>query len=177
MKKVFTLFCASVIVTGSFFTLSSFSKNPSKKAPVASYSIQLQGTNLIGTSEEWIWMVTNPNPGNGQNGTLQDISHWSVALPPAAEAALVSAAYSRDGVNWHSAPTSVDRDPSIKFCTNIDVLKFDVGSNGTDPVYFKAVFNKKFATNPYSTSWIKTGGGMQGCNVHYFAGMGGERFD
>lgn len=151
---------------------------PKEKAPLMAYSIGLQGKTMIGTNEEWIWVLTNPNPGNGSDGTLQDVSHWSMALPPQAEEALVSAQYSYDGNNWHNLPITVDRDPAIRLCTSIDVLKFDIGTTGTNAVYYKAVFNKKFNNNPYATSYIKTGGGLKGCNMYYFAGLsGGERFD
>jgi hypothetical protein len=180
MKKVFTIASASLLVTASVLTLSSFTtpKKPKKKAPAMAYTITLQGKQTAGANEEWVWVLNNPNPGNGNNGTLQDVSHWSMALPPQAEDALVAVQYSDDGNNWHDLPVNVDRDPSIKLCTTIDVLKFNIGTKGTDPVYYKAVFNKKFNYNPYATSYIKTGGGMAGCNMYYFGGLAGsERFD
>jgi len=180
MKKKLTLAAVSLLVTGSVLTLSSFTtpKKPTKNAPLTAYSITLQGKQMVGTNEEWTWALTNPNPGNGDNGTLQDVSHWSMALPPAAEAALVTAEYSNDGTNWHNLPVEVERDPSIRACTTIDVLKFNVGTNNTNPVYYRATFNKKFNQNPYASSWIKTGGGRMGCNMYYFVGIAGsERFD
>lgn len=180
MKKIFTISSLTLLVSVPVLTLSSFTRpgDPAAKAPVSAYSISLQGKTMVGENEEWVWVLTNPNPGNGQNGTLQDVSHWSMALPPQAEAALVAVQYSRDGNNWHNLPVNVDRDPSIRLCTSIDVLKFDVGSNGSDAVYYKASFNKKFGNNPYATSYIKTGGGLQGCNMFFFAGLSGvERFD
>jgi hypothetical protein len=180
MKKIATLTVVSILATASAITLSSFStpKKPKKNAPVTAYTIALEGKQMVGANEEWTWSLTNTNPGNGDNGTLQDVSHWSMALPAAAEAALVSAEYSNDGSNWHSLPVEVERDPSIRACTTIDVLKFNVGTNGTAPVYYRATFNKKFYDNPYATSWIKTGGGRLGCNMFFFAGLSAsERFD
>jgi hypothetical protein len=179
MKKVSTLFGACIIAT-SFFTFSSFApgKPVKVKATVAAYAITLQSREMVGNNEQWTWSLTNPNPGNGQDGTLQDVSHWSMALPPAAEAALVSAEYSNDGTNWHSLPSEVDRDPSIRACTSMDVLKFNIGTDGQNATYYRATFNKKFNLNPYATSWIKTGGGLQGCNMAWFQGISGsERFD
>ena len=179
MKKFSTLFGACIAAT-CFLTFSSFNTgDPVKdqKKPFSSYSITLVSRGDVGANEEWVWMLYNPNPGNGNNGTLQDVSHWDMALPPAAEAALVSAQYSRNGDTWNDVTIEMDRDPSIRACTSIDVLKYNVGTNGSDPVYFKATFNKKFTQNAYATSWIKTGGGMQGCNLFYFAGVGAERFD
>ncbi len=147
-------------------------------APAMAYSIQLVGKEDVGTGEKWTWSLTNPNPGNGNDGTLQDVSHWSMALPATAEAALVSAEYSNDGSNWHSVSINVDRDPAIKACTSIDVLKFDVGTTGSDAIYYRATFSKKFNNNAYATSYIKTGGGISGCNLYYFAGVSAtERFD
>lgn len=181
MKKIVTLTVVSCLAAASFITLSSFNtpKKPKKNAPpLTAYSITLQGKQMVGTNEEWTWMLVNSNPGNGNNGTLQDVSHWSMALPAAAEAALVSAEVSNDGNNWRSLPIEVERDPSIRVCTSIDVLKFNVGTNGSDPVYYRATFSKRFYDNPYATSWIKTGGGMQGCNMFFFAGLSAsERFD
>jgi hypothetical protein len=161
------------VITASFVSLSAFiSNNETESNSVDSYQIVLISKTPVGSNHEWTWSVTNPNPGNGQNGTLQDISHWSVPLNAQAEAALVSTGYSNDGVNWHSASTSVDRDPSIKFCTSVDVLKYEHASNGSAPTYYRATFNADFVVNPFATSWIKTGGGQQGCNLYYFSGTG-----
>ena len=136
------------------------------------YSVALQSKNMIGTNEQWTWMLTNPNPGNGNNGTLQNVSHWDIALSPTAEAALVSAEYSYDGINWFSLSIEVERDPSIRMCTQADVLKFNIGTDGSQPVYYRATFDEQFTQNAYATSYIKTGGGLQGCNLYYFNGMG-----
>ena len=178
MKKFSTLFGACLVAT-CFLTLSSFGPGQKHKKPVvASYDVTLVGREMVGDNEQWTWSLSNPMPGNGQNGTLQDVSHWSMALPPTAEAALVSAEYSTDGNNWHNIPIEVERDPSIRVCTSIDVLKFNFGTDGANATYYRATFNKKFELNPYATSWIKTGGGLTGCNVKWFAGISAnERFD
>ena len=163
----------------SLIAFSAFTPGKkSKKAVVSSYAVTLLDRSALATAEEqWTWELVNPNPGNGNNGTLQDVSHWDMALPPAAEAALVSAEYSRDGNSWHSVGIEMDRDPSIRACTSIDVLKFPVSTNGSDPVYFRCTFNQKFNYNAYATSYIKTGGGREGCNLYYFGGLGAQRFD
>jgi hypothetical protein len=178
MKQVLQFTCVAAIVTASIFTLSSFNTAPKenpKPLPMA-YSINLQNKSDVGTNQQWTWMLTNPNPGNGNNGTLQNVSHWDVALSPAAEAALVSAEYSYDGITWYSLSIEVERDPSIRMCTTTDVLKFAVGTNGSAPVYYRATFDQQFSQNAYATSYIKTGGGLQGCNLYYFSGMG-QRLD
>lgn len=171
MKHIFKSLVVLAVFAASFITLSSFIAKK-KASAVDSYQILLVSKNNAGGLSEWTWQLSNPNPGNGNNGTLQDVSHWSVPLSAIAEAALVSAQYSTDGVTWTSASTVVDRDPSIRLCTTVDVLKFAHGTSGTAPLYLKATFNTDFSINPWATSWIKTGGGLQGCNLYYFSGMG-----
>jgi hypothetical protein len=163
----------AVIVAASYSTLSAFiATKKTRSNSAAVYSIVLSTKNSVGSNTEWTWTLTNPNPGNGSNGTLKDVSHWDVSLPAQAEAALVSAEYSFDGVNWHNSPIVVERDFSIKLCTLVDVLKFDAGTSGSSPTYYRAVFDADFTLNPFATSWIKNGGGQQGCNLYYYTGMG-----
>lgn len=173
MKQVFKMALVVAILAASYATLTAFVKTKKTKTNSAAvYEIVLVTKNTIGTDSEWTWSVTNPNPGSGTNGTLRDVSHWDVSLPASAEDALVSASYSFDGVNWFNSPIVVERDFSIKLCTLVDVLKFDAGTTGSAPTYYRAVFNADFALNPFATSWIKNGGGQQGCNLYYYTGTG-----
>jgi len=163
----------ALIIATSCLTLSAFiAKKKTNSNAAAVYSIVLVTKNSVGSNYEWTWSVTNPNPGSGTNGTLKDVSHWDVSLPAQAEAALVSAEYSFDGVNWQNSPIVVERDFSIKLCTLVDVLKFDAGTTGSAPTYYRAVFDADFTLNPFATSWIKNGGGQQGCNLYYYTGTG-----
>lgn len=141
-------------------------------APAAAYVITLVSTETVGTNQVWTWTVSNPNPGNGSNGTLQDISHWSLPLCPTAEAALVSAQYSYDGNTWFTVAATMDRDPSIRTCTTNDVLKFEAGTTGTSITYYRLTFNRSFTVDPMAVSYIKTGGGIKGCNVYIYPGVG-----
>jgi hypothetical protein len=176
MNIVIKTTCVFAIAVASFATFSAF--NSEKKAstatnPPAPYTITLIASNeLINGLYCWTWQITNPNPGNGSEGTLQDISHWSVPFNPATEAALVAASYSYNGTTFISTSPVMDRDPSIKACTGSDVLKFDIGTSGTMPTYYRVCLNQAFTTNPLSVSFIKTGGGQQGCNSYLFAGTG-----
>jgi len=173
MKHFFKLTCVAAVLTAGIITLSSFNKNEKATTNVDAYSIQLISTvsDESRGAYEWTWALTNPNPGNGLLGTLQDVSHFSIALNALAEAALVSAEYSFDGITWISVSINVDRDPAIKACTSADVLKFDVGTIGGEPTYYRVVFNQSFETNPYATSWIKTSA-KAGCNMFFFTGVG-----
>jgi len=175
MKHFFKLTCAAAILTAGTLTLSSF-KNVKKAATADAYSIELL-TNSTPEGrtdgyQEWTWVLTNPNPGNGANGTLQNVSHFSIALNALAEAALVSAEYSYDGITWISVPITVERDPAIRSCTQVDVLKFDAGTVGSEPTYYRATFSQEFSSNPFATSWIKSGV-KTGCNMYFFTGIGG----
>lgn len=178
MKHFFKLTILASVATALIFGLSAFT-SVEKAASTASYSINLVSKTLDvdGNNETWTWSLTNPNPGNGDNGTLQDVSHLSLPLTANAEAAMVSAAYSRDGVTWHSVALSMDRDPAIKACTSADVLKFDVGTIGLDPLYYRITFNDQFETNTWATCYIKTGGGRNGCNMYYYHGVAGPKLD
>ena len=168
LSKTFSLIAAIAAVSISLFSF----KTDVKKPTATSYTITLVGIERVGANDTWTWTLTNTNPGNGSNETLQNVSHWDLPLCPAAEAALVSAEYSFDGANWHAATTSVDRDPSIRQCTSVDVLKYDHGTTGGNSTYYRATFNADFTVNPFATSWIKNGGGAQGCNLYYFSGTG-----
>jgi hypothetical protein len=173
MKHFFKLTCAAAILTGGIITLSSFNKTEKATTNADAYSIQL----LSSTSDEsrsafeWTWVLTNPNPGNGLNGTLQNVSHFDIALNAEAEAALISAEYSFDGITWISVPIEIERDPSIRQCTTTDVLKFNAGTVGSEPTYYRATFSQEFSSNPYSTSWINSGS-RTGCNMYFFTGVG-----
>src|SRR5436190_15300330 len=131
MKQFFKLTCAAAVLTAGIITLSSFNKAKKVTTSVDAYSIQLLSNTSDesrGGLQEWTWVLTNPNPGNGNNGTLQNVSHFDIALNAEAEAALISAEYSFDGITWVSVPTEVVRDPSIRACTKVDVLKFNAGT-------------------------------------------------
>lgn len=168
---------ALAILTATTFALSAF-VSPQKTANTESYSIQMISKTADGSNnEQWTWVLTNPNPGNGDGGTLQDVSHLSIPLTAQAEAALVSAEYSYDGITWISSPLSVDRDPAIKLCTSVDVLKFDVGTTGSEPLYFRITFNDEFETSGWAKCYIKTGGGRNGCNWYYFTGVANRKLD
>jgi len=174
MKHFFKLTCAAAVLTAGIITLSSFNKAKKTTTNVDAYSIQLMPTTESSRGAgtyEWTWVLTNPNPGNGENGTLQNVSHFDIALNAAAEAALISAEYSYDGITWISVSIEMERDPAIRQCTSTDVLKFDAGTVGDQPTYYRATFDQEFSSNPYATSWIKAGT-RQGCNLAFFTGVG-----
>lgn len=177
MKHFFKLTVVAAIATTSAIIFSSFNQN-SKIAAVDSYVINLESKTQDGSNYVWEWKLYNPNPGNGSDGTLQDVSHWDIPLSAAAEAALISAEYSTDGgITWIPVSPEMDRDPSVRLCCQYDVLKFNVGTTGTDANLYRLVFSSDFDPNPNATSIIKTGGGLKGCNWYTYTGVGGQRQD
>ena len=177
MKHLFKTSVAAIIATVAIIGFSAFnSKKVNSSNGVAGYQITLETQESFGANYTWEWSLFNPNPGNGENGTLQALSHWSIPLSPEAEAALVSAEYSTDGgITWISVPLEIERDPSIRMCTKVDVLKFNVGTVGSQPNLYRVTFNAEFGVNTFATSWVKTGGGKTGCNLRYFAGISGTK--
>ena len=168
LSKAFSLIAAIAVIS---ISLSSFRANV-KKPAVTAYTITLVSIERVGTNDTWTWTLTNTNPGNGSNGTLQDVSHWDLPLCAAAEAALVSAQYSYNGINWTSVSIDMERDPSIRVCTREDVLKFNAGTSGSTPTYYRATFNRVFTVDAFAYSYIKTGGGLTGCNTYTYTGVG-----
>ena len=174
MKHFFKLTILASVLTALIFGLSSFTSG--KKTSADCYQINLISKTLDGSNETWTWSLTNPNPGNGLNGTLQNVSHFDISLSAAAEAAMISAEYSFDGITWTSVPLEVERDPAIRQCTTTDVLKFNAGTVGSQPTYYRLTLGEQFDSNPYSTSWINSGN-RTGCNMYYFSGVGGPKLD
>ena len=174
MKHFFKFTILASVLTALIFGISAFTLT--KKSVVDGYQINMISKTLDGSNETWTWSLVNPNPGNGLNGTLQNVSHFDITLSAAAEAAMVSAEYSFDGITWTSVPLEVERDPAIRQCTTTDVLKFNAGTVGSQPTYYRLTLNQQFDSNPYSTSWINSGN-RTGCNMYYFAGVGGPKLD
>jgi hypothetical protein len=92
-----------------------------------------------------IWSVTNTNPGNGSNGTSQNLSHWDWVLPSCIEFGKVLNAYytgtwSPDFEEWTPfTPTNVV-DPS-QTCNGGNVIKFNFGTSGSNTSYYAIVLD------------------------------------
>src|ERR1044071_6368912 len=110
MKQIFKTMLVVAIVAAAHLSMSSFITHKKTNSNTSVYQISLLTKNTVSGNTEWTWSVTNPNPGNGNYGTLQNISHWDVVLPSQAEDALVSAQYSYDGINWETSAIVIERD-------------------------------------------------------------------
>lgn len=133
------------------------------------YQITLESKIQVGSNWEWIWSVKNPNPGNGNNGTVQDLSHWGMQLGTCVNNSnIISAAYSSNGVNWTSFTPAIQVDPSQE-CMTSPVLKFDFGTSGGNKSYYKIVVNSNYATG--SAPGYYKSGRRTGCCTFNFSGI------
>ena len=124
-----------------------------------------------GTVYEWIWTVQNPAPGNGMNGTTQDMSHWGFPLNACVDATtVVGAAYSTDGTNWNSFTPDIQVDPSQP-CMTSPVLKFNYGTSGGAPTYYRVYTSVPYEIDEAAQAYYKSGSNT-GCCVFGFDGMG-----
>jgi hypothetical protein len=123
----------------------------------------------------FVWKVANPNPGNGNNGTIQDLSHWSIMTNscsnPAEALREIDIVSAGTGSSSNSADHSIlnvgiKPDPSQACTGNTPLLKFDAGGNGSAPKYYSLVLSGNWGTgnlNAYYKSGSRTGCGL--CTV------------
>lgn len=133
------------------------------------YAVSLESKTPVGSNWEWIWTVQNLNPGNGNNGTVQNLSHWGMQFGSCFNfSSVVQAAYSANGVNWTSFTPVYQVDPSQN-CMTTPVLKFDFGTTGSNPSYYKLVLNQNY--EPGSTAGYYKSGSRTGCCTFNFTGV------
>ena len=147
-----------------------------KPAPPAvcnsnAYVITLVSHTLVAGNWEWIWSVQNPNPGNGTNGTSQDMSHWGMQFGACLDWSDVKAAsYSANGNDWTSFTPSYQVDPS-QGCVITPVLKYAFGTSGTAKSYYKLVLGRNYTVDNATFGYYKSGARMP-CCTFTFNGVG-----
>lgn len=147
-------------------------KGDSRSGPCNSnaYTVILESRTYENGNWVWIWSVQNSNPGNGSNGTVQNLSHWGMQFGACmAISSVVGAAYSGDGSNWTSFSPSYQVDPS-QGCMTTPVLKFNYGTTGSVKSYYKLIINTEMPTGT-STAYYKSGSNT-GCCTFSFTGIG-----
>ncbi len=134
------------------------------------YDIVLESRTQVGSNWEWVWSVQNPNPGNGTNGTVQDLSHWGMEFGSCFTwSSVAGAAYSYNGTTWTGFTPSYAPDPS-QLCMQTPVLKFNYGTSGGAKTYYKLILNQNYDyTN--SLAYYKSGR-RTGCCTTAFQGVG-----
>lgn len=138
------------------------------------YNVDLTVRALDGGLYEWVWKVTNPNPKNGSEGSIQNLSHWNITLGKCAQINDITyAGFSNDGgVNYEGLlPLKLEADQSIRECSNASVLKFDRGTEGSIPSYYKLIVDKDFSVDEMLKAYYKSGTNT-GCGEFTFPGFG-----
>lgn len=146
------------------------------EAPCAApYKIVLESVTKVGDTWEWVWSVQNPNPGNGTNNTIQNLSHWVIRLGQCATMDdVLGAATSPDGVTWTPFVPTYETDNSIlNFCSfeTGPVLKFDLGTTGSAKSYYKLIINKNLGVDLTGIAFYKSGT-VTRCGETCFPGLG-----
>ena len=119
----------------------------------------------------WIWEIKNKNPGNGSNGTVQDLSHWGIDIGKCIKLSdIIEAAYSQDGKTWIKFTPEFQVDKSQVCTKEQSFIKFDFGTTGTKPSYYKLVITKN-VTHVDTDAFYKSGTNT-GCGTFTTCGFG-----
>lgn len=125
----------------------------------------------------FVWRVTNPCPGNGKNGTLQNLSHWSFTPSQCFNPEVVLGAWvdttSGNGTAWMQVPVpQVAVDPS---CANVPVVKWNYGTKGNRTSYYKLILQGQpngFWVSAQTTLYFKSGSNTGCCSKLGAEGVG-----
>ena len=151
---------------------ASARKTPTTSASCSDYVVTLAAVDY--TSEPghsiFTWSIQNPAPGNGSNGTLQNLSHWDFVPSECLEdnwQDVLSASYNQ-GAGWVtiSPLPTIEPDPSlVKFgCTSGDVFKFNQGTNGSAITQYRMVLTGHWGTGDM-TVFFKSGTNTGCCST------------
>lgn len=137
---------------------------------VSPYSVHLASIKKVDDGYEWIWQIQNFHPGNGTNGTAQDLSHWDISLGSCVGIEdIVKAAYSSNGTSWTSFKPELKQDKS-QDCYKEKIVKFDYGTKGSKISYYKIVLSKNVTKS--SVSAIYKSGSKTACGIFEVCGFG-----
>ena len=138
--------------------------------PYAYWVVLESRTQMPDGNWEWVWSVQNSNPGNGDNGTVQDMSHWGMQFGTCFNpATVISAAYSTNGSNWTGFTPSIEVDPS-QGCMTTPLMKFNYGTSSSNKSYYKVVVSADYAVQMVP-AYYKSGA-YTGCCTFQFEGIG-----
>jgi hypothetical protein len=136
----------------------------------SAYAVTLESRTYINGNWQWIWSIQNLNPGNGNNGTAQDLSNWGMQLGTCVNwTSVVSAAYSGDGISWTSFAPSYQVNPS-QGCLTTPIVKFDFGTTGAAKSYYRLVVSQDYAQGP--VTGVYKSGTNTNCCVFNMTGIG-----
>jgi len=175
MKTFNTIFLGAVMIALSQQTsFEGVTTVKEKQEPAGTcnpnaYIITLESHTLVNGNWEWVWSVYNPNPGNGNNGTAQNLSHWGMQLASCVNySSVTGAAYSSDGLSWTDFTPVNQTDPS-QGCMTSPVIKFDFGTSGSTKSYYRLTVNQDYTEGP-AIGYYKSGS-RTGCCTFSFTGI------
>lgn len=143
--------------------------NPGPCNPSA-YNVVLESRTLVNGYWEWIWSIQNTNPGNGNNGTAQDLSNWGMELGSCVNwASVISAGFSIDGTTWSDFTPLYQANPG-QGCLTTPVLKFDLGTTGTAKSYYRVILDQD--VQPGTVVGVYKSGSSTSCCIFSFNGIG-----
>lgn len=131
----------------------------------------------------WIWGIKNPNPGNGTNGTIQDLSHWNIKLPACISLANIKAAkmaYAGQLFTYFTPVITADKSyidcpaGSGDVTKGENLLKFDLGTVGSQVTLYGLILDKEYPIDPNGIAFYKSGcnEGGTGSGLTCFPGIG-----
>jgi hypothetical protein len=180
MKKIM-IFLAGLLCLATLAFLGCKKENSSPgltsdAKPVATGDCSNYKVDLVKTSDAFTttftWSITNLKPGNGTNGTTQNLSHWTFIPgcpgPDGLEQNwddILTAAYSTDGSTFIPIiPTpELVPDPS-QSCTSANLFKFNQGTSGSTPTYYRLVVAGKYSDGDV-TAYFKSGAATGCCSL------------
>ena len=166
----------------SIETGEEIATKPPQQQPAASncanYQVALTRSYASGQTT-FTWCITNPSPGNGSGGTIQNLSHWDFIPGCAGDLGLeqnwsdiVSASYSTDGTTWNTiTPTPILTPDPSQSCSNANVFKFNYGTSGNTATCYRLVLQGNYAQDNNNVAVFKSGANT-GCCVRTVPGIG-----
>jgi hypothetical protein len=150
-KSALTLFAAVFLFAFSAFAQSETTVCGYKVTTAVAYNSPVAGQTTF------TFTVQNTNPGNGDNGTYQDLSNFSIVLNPCVDPSKIDKAYPYG---------SYEENPSIKECYTGNVLKFDAGTSGSTPTVYTLVLNGNYSieSSPNTLAVFKSGEAQPCCS-------------
>lgn len=120
----------------------------------------------------WLWKIVNTNPGNGKNGTTQNLSHWDLVAPEClVQTDLVTAATGTDPNALTTFIPSISSDNSNDCTTGLtQLIKFNEGTNGSTPTYYSLTISKNLSVSTDAVLYYKSGINTK-CGTMTFPGI------
>ena len=189
MKKLLSITCIAIAVMVAVVSCKKEAKKSSVvkeklvaqkclqgvKSPASTYPYNVYLFSVTDNQDgtfTWEWRVRNLTPGNGKDGTVQDLSHWGITLGACVKPEnILSGEYSGNGTSWTPFTPEFKVDPSQDCFTEKNV-KFDFGTVDSDISYYRLVIDVD-VTHTTVTGYYKSGKNT-GCGTLTTCGFGCE---